>query len=173
MNPQLSHFWHGPYWPISPQPPPFPEGSPPCEKSPSVCWCVWMWKYFTTLLPLSKGSSCYVPLIIIWGAGGFPGLNHDIIVVFSDSACWRRCSLWVGGNEASLGQRLTPIPLGSAEHWWGVSLPLASLCEFNWERCFIATPFQLLQRFWGNEAAASSTVKSAGSLKWCLWWESV
>lgn len=41
-------------------------------------------------------------------SGGFPALNHDIIVDFSDSACWTRCSLWVGGNEASLGQDSHP-----------------------------------------------------------------
>lgn len=81
-------------------------GCPLCEKSPRLSWWVWMWKCFTTLLSLSKGSSCCVPPNIIWG--GFPGPNHDIIVVFPDSACWTRCSLWVGGNEASLGQDSHP-----------------------------------------------------------------
>ena len=45
--------------------------------------------------------------------GGFPALHHDIIVVLSDSAC----SLWVGGNEASLGQDSHPslLDLHSAD----------------------------------------------------------
>lgn len=87
--------------------PPLPEESP-LWKDSSGNWWVQTWKYFTTLLALSKESLCHLLLVIIpgWGIGGwgFPGQNMMSLCIFSDSAYWLHCSSWVEVNEASLGQ---------------------------------------------------------------------
>lgn len=88
--------------------PPLPEESP-LWKDSSGNWWVQMWKYFTTLLALSKESLCHLLLVIIpgWGIGGGGGFLVKT---------WCHCAFsqtqhidcivlrgW-GVNEASLGQ---------------------------------------------------------------------
>lgn len=130
---------------------PFFLRGPVCEKNPSVSWWVWMWKNFTTLLPLSKGSSCYVLLNIIWG----------VFLV------WTMMSLWFSqtqhvGRVVLCGwgvMKLHWVKTPTHPSWISTTpmrcfiTPLLSLCDFSWEKRFIVTPSQLLQ-VWGNEAAA-------------------
>lgn len=82
---------------------------------------------------------------------GFPALNHDIIVAFSDSACWTCCSLRVGWAWGVM--RLHWVRTHPS--WISMTLmrcfitPLVSLCDFSWEK----SPHTLLAAagFWRIE----------------------
>lgn len=110
--------------------PPLPEESP-LWKDSSGNWWVQMWKYFTTLLALSKESLCHLLLVIIpgWGIGGV-GVSwskHDVIVHFL------RLSIlialfFVGGGSMKLHWVKPPIHLGSPQHRGGASLHLLWAC---------------------------------------------
>lgn len=141
----------------------------PSVKSPTVCWCVWVWKYFTTLLPLSKGSSCYISLNIIWG----------VFLV------WTMISLWFSQTQhvGHVGLRgwgvIRPHWVKTPTHpsWISTELmrcfipPLVSLCDFSLEkRCIVTLS---CCRFWVMKQHYHSTVKSAVSLSQCLWRQTV
>lgn len=127
--------------------PPLPEESP-LWKDSSGNWWVQMWKYFTTLLALSKESLCHLLLVIIpgWGIGGwgFPGQNMMSLCIFSDSAYWLHCSSWVGGQWSFTGSNLPFIldPHNTEEVLHYTSCELV----FSWEKRYIVTCSQLLKQ---------------------------
>lgn len=107
-------------------------------QSPSVSWWVWMWKYVTTLLPLSKGSSCYVPLNLIWGFSRSEPWHHSGFLT-RHVGCIIPCGWGV----------MKPHWVKTPTHpsWNSTTLmkcfitPLVSLCDFSCVKHFIVKPF--------------------------------
>lgn len=81
---------------------------------------------------------------------GFPGLNHDVIVIsLSLSMLDVLCSVWGGrGWGGFTGSGLPPIRLGSPQYWWGVSLHLMYTCVTSAARNIILFHHLSCCRFW-------------------------
>lgn len=125
--------------------PPLPEESP-LWKDSSGNWWVQMWKYFTTLLALSKESLCHLLLVIIsgWGIGGV-GVSwskHDVIVHFLRLGILIAL-FFVGGGQWSFTGSNLPLILDNTEE----VLHYTS-CVFSWEKCYTVTCSPLLKQVW-------------------------
>lgn len=140
---------------------------PVSEKSPSVSWWVWMWKCFTTLLLLSNGSSCYVPLCRI--RGGFL-----VLAMISLWFCQTQHVGLCGWGIMELHWVKTPtLPFWiSATPMRCFITPLVSLCDFSWEKCFTVTPLFSRCRFWMMKQHYNSPM-ICPPLRHCLWRESL